>query len=318
VSTGKRPHAKEKFSTIILAAGIGKRMYSKTPKILHKILGKPIISFVVEQAQNIKSDEIILVIGKNAKIIKKLIGNKVKYAMQRVPRGTGDATKRGIDISKNSNILILCGDVPLLREATIMKLINHHNETKADLSFLTCQMKNPFGYGRIIRNNKNKVLGIVEQSNATARQRKIREMNAGVYYGKKKSLISALNKIDNKNRQREFYLTDIVREMFRKKKKLDGLKTKNEEEIMGINSKFDLSKARAIVKQNWFKKLLEQGVYIEDPPTTNIDLSVQIGKFVHIRPHTLIEGKTRIKDGMTVGPFVWIKDGKKLKYPQHA
>lgn len=248
--TEKQSISNKKLSIIILAAGEGKRMHLKTPKVLQKILGKPIILFVVELAENIKTDETIIVVGKNAKEIKTVIGNRVKYAVQSVPRGTGDASKKGIEISTNNNVLILCGDVPLLQKDTILKLLQYHNKTKADLTFLSCHMKNPFGYGRIIRDENKNVLGIVEQADATIEEQKIKEMNAGVYYGKKTLILSALNKITKQNRQGEYYLTDVVGEMLKKREKVVALKIHNEKEIMGINSKSDLIKARKIAKDN--------------------------------------------------------------------
>ena len=304
---------KKKLSTIILAGGIGKRMYSKTPKVLHKILGKPIISFAVELAHKIKSDEVIVVVGKDAKELKRSIGKEVKYAIQPTPLGSGDAAKKGIAIASNKNTLILNGDVPLLTEATIIQLLNNHKRQDADMTILTCKVKDPHGYGRIIRGKKNTISSIVEQSDATIRQQKIKEINAGVYYGNKELLSSSLNRITSDNRQGEYYLTDIVKEMLRKEKKVVGFTIYNEEEITGINSKWELSKVREIVKMKWFTQLMYNGVYIEDPSTTNIDLSAQIGNYVHIRPYTIIEGNTEIEDGMTIGPFVWIKNGKKMK-----
>ncbi len=317
MTTVKQPGSRRKISTIILAAGIGKRMYSKTPKVLYKILGKPIISFVIEAARGIKTNEIVVVVGKTAVKIKKVVGNGVKYAVQSVPKGTGDAARKGVEIATNSHILILCGDVPLLKKETLTRLLDHHSKKKADLTFLTCQVSNPFGYGRVIRDRRDNIVGIVEQTDTTVAQKKIGEINAGVYYGRKKVILSALKKITTNNRQGEFYLTDVVREMLKKKKKVAGLKIYDEDEIMGINSKMDLSRARQIVKMKWFEQLMAEGVFIEDTTTTNIDLTVRIGKFVHIRPHTLIEGETRIKDGMTIGPFIWIKDGKRQRHKKN-
>lgn len=259
--TEKQSISNEKISTIILAAGKGKRMHSKTPKVLHKISGKPIILFVVELAENIKSDEIIIIVEKNAKEIKRVIGNKSKYAVQSIPRGTGDASKKGIEISTNNNILILCGDVPFLQKDTILKFLNYHDKTKADLTFLTCQVKNPFGYGRIIRDENKNVLGIVEQADTTIEEQKIKEINAGVYYGKKTLILSALNKINTQNRQGEYYLTDVVREMLKNRKRVVALKITNEKEIMGINSKSDLLNAEEIAKSNKFSRIfpVQQG-----------------------------------------------------------
>ncbi len=312
--TGNQPISDEKLTTIILAAGKGKRMYSKKSKILHEILGKPLISFAVELSKEIRSNEIVIVVGKNADQVREVFGNGVTYVLQPTPRGTGDAAKRGIVASVNSNILILCGDVPLLQKETIDRLIDCHERKNADFTLLTCEIGNPYGYGRIMRNSKRDVVGIIEQSDATADQQKIREINAGIYYGRKKTMLSALSQITADNRQGEFYLTDVVREMIREKKRVFGLKISNEQEILGINSKIDLAKARELIKLKWYNQLMARGVYIEDPQSTTIDLSVKIGNYVHIRPHTIIEGKTTIKDGTTVGPFVWIKDGKKVNY----
>lgn len=309
----KQSICNDELSTVILAAGIGKRMYSKTPKILHTILGKPVISFVVDLARAIESDEIVLVVGKHTQEIKKTVGNKVKYVVQAIPRGTGDAAKKGIAVSSKRNVLILCGDVPLLTRKTLMKLISHYRSTYADITILTCEVKNPFGYGRIIRNKKNRITGIIEQTDATPMQQEIKEINAGVYYGNKAVITSALNNITTLNRQGEYYLTDIVKDLIKKKKKVTTVMINNEEEILGINSKRDLSRAREICKKRWCAELMTRGVYIEDPVTTSIDFSVQIGNGVHIRPYTLIEGRTTIKDGAVIGPFAWIKNGRKMK-----
>ncbi len=309
----ERSNYRNKLSTIILAAGIGKRMYSKTPKILHTILGKPIISFVIDLAKAIQSDEIIIVVGKHGREIKKIIGSGVTYALQAVPQGTGDAAKRGIALSSNRDVLILCGDVPFLTKKTLMKLMAYHAKEYSDITILTCEVKNPSGYGRIIHDTKNRITGIIEQTDATRRQQAIKEINTGVYYGKRTVIASALNEITSLNRQGEYYLTDIVRTLIKRRKKIARVKIKNEEEILGINSKLDLSHACELCKKRWFEELTARGVFIEDPITTTIDLSVQIGTNVHIRPFTLIEGKTKIKDGAIIGPFVWIKNGKKMK-----
>jgi bifunctional UDP-N-acetylglucosamine pyrophosphorylase/glucosamine-1-phosphate N-acetyltransferase len=306
------------FSTIILAAGKGTRMYSKTPKVLHTILGKPIISFAVQLARTIKTKEIIVVIGKHAHTLRKTIGTGVKYAVQARPLGSGDAAKNGIAVATGTHVLIVNGDVPLLSETTVFKLLAYHEKQNAVLTILTCTMKNPFGYGRIIRNKNNSVSGIIEQTDATAQQQKIKEINVGVYYGKRDLLSYALDKITSVNRQGEYYLTDIVHEVIREKKKVAGLKINNEEEILGINSKYELARAREIAKARWFEQLMLGGVDIEDPLTTIIDLSVRFGKNVRIRPHTIIEGNTTIKSGTTVGPFVWIRNGKKMGIGVHV
>ena len=306
------PILHDKLSTIILAAGEGKRMKSKTPKILHPILGKPLICFVLELAREIGSAETVLVVNNTSESIYDRLGNDIQYAIQEEPLGSGDAARKGLEKARSEIALILCGDVPLLKKQTIVRLCDYHIQQGADLTILTCRMDNPFGYGRIVRDTNDHIASIIEQTDADAGQQKIKEINAGVYLGSRKLLLSALGTISNENEQGEFYLTDAIREIASAGNKVCGFIAERPSEIIGVNSKAQLAQVRELVKQEWFDQLMKQGVFIEDPSTTNIDLSVKIGKSVHIRPHTMIEGKTVIEDGTTIGPFAWIKDGKRV------
>jgi bifunctional UDP-N-acetylglucosamine pyrophosphorylase/glucosamine-1-phosphate N-acetyltransferase len=306
------PILHDKLSTIILAAGKGKRMKSETPKILHPILGKPLISFVLELAREIGSAETVLVVNDTSDHAYERLGGNIQYAIQKEPLGSGDAARKGLEKARSEIALILCGDVPLLKKQTLARLCEHHTEQGADLTILTCRMGDPFGYGRIVRDRNDYITSIVEQTDADPMQQQIKEINAGVYLGSRELLLSALGRITNENEQGEYYLTDAIREIAGAGSKVCGYVTGNATEIIGVNSKAQLAQVRELVKQEWFDLLMKQGVFIEDPATTNIDLSVKIGKSVHIRPHTMIEGKTVINEGTTVGPFVWIKDGKKV------
>jgi bifunctional UDP-N-acetylglucosamine pyrophosphorylase/glucosamine-1-phosphate N-acetyltransferase len=311
------PILQEKISTIILAAGIGKRMRSKTPKVLHHILGRPIVGFVLQIARGIPSEQIVLVVNSKQRDAYQILGADIHYAIQEEPLGSGDAALKGIEAAQCNTVLILCGDVPLLKLQTVAGLVGNHNEQKADLTILTCDMKNPYGYGRILRKSDGWISAIIEQTDATPVEQKITEINAGVYYGRKDLLSSALAQITNNNEQGELYLTDAVKDIASRGKKVGAYMIDNEDEIIGVNTKAQLTQVRTIVKQGWFEQLMRRGVYIEDPSTTNIDLSVKIGDHVHIRPHTLIEGDTTIPAGETVGPFVWIKDGKHIERPAY-
>lgn len=305
------PILQEKISTIILAAGEGKRMHSRTPKVLHPILGKPIVGFVLDLARKIGSAEIILVINDRDPDCYRVLGKDIIYAFQKKQLGSGDAARQGMKKATTEEILILCGDVPLLQAATIVGLVKHHNEKKADVTILTCRMDDPYGYGRVIRSRDDHVTAIVEQADGTHEELEIKEINAGVYFGTHQLFLSALSRITNHNKQGEFYLTDAIRDMAAQGNKVCGHLIADEHEIIGVNTKEQLAYVRAIVKKDYFAELMKQGVYIEDPLTTDIDLSVKIGQGVHIRPHTLLEGDTVIPDSEVVGPFVWIKDGKK-------
>jgi bifunctional UDP-N-acetylglucosamine pyrophosphorylase/glucosamine-1-phosphate N-acetyltransferase len=309
------PILQEKISTIILAAGIGKRMRSKTPKILHQILGIPMIGFVLKIARAIGSAQIVLVVNDLKHDAYVSLGADICYTVQEKPLGSGDAALRGISAATSEGILILCGDVPLLRMETIVHLLSYHKEERASLTILTCNMNDPYGYGRIIRGKTGHIAAITEQTDATPQEKKISEVNAGVYYGEKDLFLRALAQTTNKNKQGEFYLTDAVRNIASGGKKVCGYMIEDETEVIGINTKEQLAQVRALVKNEWFAQLMQRGVYVEDPATTSIDLTVNIGENVHIRPHTLIEGNTTIPNGTTVGPFAWIKDGKQIERP---
>ena len=285
-------------------------MFSSVPKILHTILGKPIIEFVVEIAESIGSDQIVLVVGKQKNEFSKIIGRRVTYAVQPAPLGTGDAAKIGLTHTHQESILILLGDAPAIKPETLYRMMEFHCLKKAALTVLTCALSDPGRYGRIVRDRRGQLKEIIEHSDASAAQRSIREINSGMYFGQKSAMVSAVARLTDRNRQSEFYLTDIVRHLIAAKKSVVGYKIENEEEIHGINSRTDMARMRGFIKQRWFEDLMERGVWIEDPATTTIDLSVKIGDHVRIRPYTMLEGRTRIPDGQTVGPFVWIRDNK--------
>jgi bifunctional UDP-N-acetylglucosamine pyrophosphorylase/glucosamine-1-phosphate N-acetyltransferase len=189
-------------------------------------------------------------------------------------------------------------------------MIAEHASEKAALTFLTCDFSDPQGYGRVIRDRRRKVVKIVEDADASSAQKKIHEINAGVYFTNRELLRRALQKVDPRNRQGEYYLTDIVREILAGREKVIGYKIAAEDELVGINTQADLARVRGLIKNRWFADLMNRGIRIDDPATTNIDLTVKIGDHVHIRPYTLLEGRTRIPEGQTVGPFVWIRDNR--------
>ena len=309
------PILQENLSAIILAAGIGKRMKSKIPKILHRILGKPIISFVLDLARDVGSAQTVMVVNEYKDDFLKSLGESVCFAIQKKPLGTGDAATRGLEKAQNDEVLILCGDVPLLQKSTIVELMKYHREQSADVTILTCRMDDPFGYGRIVRDQNGKISAIVEQSDASNEQQELKEINAGVYYGKKDLIKAALKGLTRDNSQGEYYLTDAIHSMVRRGRSVHGYMIENADEISGINTKEQLTRVRALVKSKWFDLLMERGVCIEDPATTNIDLSVEIGEGARIRPYSLLEGKTKVRGGDTIGPFIWIKDDKVLFSP---
>jgi bifunctional UDP-N-acetylglucosamine pyrophosphorylase/glucosamine-1-phosphate N-acetyltransferase len=266
---------------------------------------------VLELAREIGTETVLVVNNAKGDTYDSL-GKDIQFAIQEKPLGSGDAAQKGLEKARSEIALILCGDVPLLKKQTLVDLCDYHIQQSADVTILTCCMDDPYGYGRIIRDRDGHVTAIIEQTDATLEQQKIKEINAGVYLGSRDLLTSGLEQITNENQQGEYYLTDAIREIAGAGKRVCGYMTDSATEIIGVNSKAQLAQVRELAKQEWFARLMKQGVYIEDPTTTNIDLSVKIGNSVHVRPHTLIEGNTTIHDGETVGPFVWIKDGKRI------
>ncbi|MBT8356787.1 MAG: NTP transferase domain-containing protein [Deltaproteobacteria bacterium] len=243
---------KNKLAVIILAAGMGTRMKSTKAKVLHEVLGIPMILYVVETAKKVAGDNVILVIGHQADEVKRIVSEKakVRYAYQDKQLGTGHAVSCALSFIPDDceEVVILCGDVPMLTADTIIKLVDDHVQTNRDVSLLAVEMDNPTGYGRVLHDIKGHVSKIVEEADANKEQKQIKMINTGIYCVKKNFLIDTVGKIKSNNAQGEFYLTDIV-ELGNLRKKPVGAIVGNEgEEFFGINSKKDLKEAEKIMK----------------------------------------------------------------------
>jgi bifunctional UDP-N-acetylglucosamine pyrophosphorylase/glucosamine-1-phosphate N-acetyltransferase len=298
---------------LILTAGEGKRMKSSIPKVLHPILGQPIISYVVEEVKKVSPENIVLVVGYGSDDVKKALqSDRLSYVSQSRQLGTADAvmsSRRKLD-GYEGTIAILCGDSPLIRHETLRKFINTHKKSKSLLSILTAKVSNPYGYGRVIRDGSGKITAIVEEKDATPSQRIVNEINSGMYCVETGFLWKALDQIDKKNNQEEFYLTDIVGIASRSGIEVTGFNLNVEEEIIGINNRVELSHAEELMRKRINEKLMLSGVTILDPEQTYISPQVSIGKDTVIYPQSFIYGKTRIGKRCKIGPSVWIEDAK--------
>jgi bifunctional UDP-N-acetylglucosamine pyrophosphorylase/glucosamine-1-phosphate N-acetyltransferase len=298
---------------LILTAGEGKRMKSSIPKVLHPILGQPIISYVVEEVKKISPENIVLVVGSGSDDVKKALeSDRLSYVSQSRQLGTADAvmsSRRKLD-GYEGTVAILCGDSPLIRHETLRKFINTHKKSKSLLSILTAKVSNPYGYGRVIRDGSGKITAIVEEKDATPSQRIVNEINSGMYCVETGFLWKALDQIDKKNNQEEFYLTDIVGIASRSGIEVTGFNLNVEEEIIGINNRVELSHAEELMRKRINEKLMLSGVTILDPEQTYISPQVSIGKDTVIYPQSFIYGKTRIGKRCKIGPSVWIEDAK--------
>lgn len=243
---------KNNVAVIILAAGMGTRMKSTKAKVLHEILGKPMILYVVETAKKVAGNDVILVIGNQADEVKRIVSEKakVRYAYQDKQLGTGHAVSCALSLIPDycEEVVILCGDVPLLTAETVMQLVDDHVKTKRDISLLAVEKDNPRGYGRVLYDDRDHVLKIVEEADANKEQKQIKMINTGIYCVRKNFLVDTVGKIKSNNAQGEFYLTDLI-EMGNKAKKLVGALVGNDDkEFFGINSKNELKEAEKMMK----------------------------------------------------------------------
>ena len=281
---------------IILAAGQGTRMKSKLYKVLHPVCGKPMVDHVLTEIEKNNMDEIVTVVGHGAEMVEKTLGDRTKYALQAEQLGTGHAVLQAEKLlgDKDGMTLIACGDTPLFTAKTFEELFEYHKSKGAVATVLTAHAENPFGYGRIIRNEIGIVEKIVEQKDATAEEAAVKEINTGVYCFDNKELFAALHQIKNDNAQGEYYLPDVM-EIFQKQGKVvAAYQMKNFEESMGVNDRIALSNATKVMRRRINENLMRQGVTLIDPDTTYIDIDVKVGSDTVIEPGVQLKGKTEI------------------------
>lgn len=295
---------------IILAAGLGKRMNSTVSKVLHKVCGVPMLQSVISTARQLKSDKIIVIAGKHIDIIKKQVNAKdVLFVMQKEAKGTGHALLCAMPLLRNFRgvILVINGDTPLVTSDTLKKFLSLHKKDKNAVSILSFIAKQPVNYGRVIRNNSGLVLSITEDKDADPVQKKINEVNSGVYAINPEGL-HILNYIKMNKSSGEYYLTDIVELSAKRGLKSSAYCMGTEEEFMGVNTKEELYRASTLMKMNILKKLINKGVNFLDTGSVFIHPDVLIGKDTAIFPNVYLEGHTRIGRGSTIYPNVRISN----------
>jgi bifunctional UDP-N-acetylglucosamine pyrophosphorylase/glucosamine-1-phosphate N-acetyltransferase len=291
-------------------------MKSKKSKVLHKLCGKPIISYPIKACKSLIPDELYIVIGHNSEDIKNVINdNDIVFVYQSEPLGTGHAVMQVIPYLKNKDmdVLIMPADAPLIRIETIKELYNFHKENDALVSILTTEMPDPTGYGRIIRSSGNRVLMIVEEADAFPEEKQIKEINSGIYIFESNILIEALNEIKPDNKQGEYYLTDVIAIIQRKYGGVYAYKINDWKEIIGINTREQLSQAHSILQERIIKRHLENGVSILFPNLVYIEEDVIIESDVVIYPFVSILGNSYISENCEIGPNVILENYKTKK-----
>jgi len=298
---------------IILAAGKGTRMKSSLPKVLHPIFEKPLLKYVDDAVSKITSvKEKFIIVGHQSEIVSEYVSKNIENAkciLQSPQRGTGDAVNKAYNDLENfdGNVLILCGDTPLLTTETLTEFIDFHKTQNSDLTVMSAIFENPFNYGRIVRNENNSVEKIVEEKDANADEKQIKEVNAGVYCINWEKVHQAFNELTCNNAQAEYYLTDIISWAVKKSLNVNAYTIKDNTEIFGINSKIHLEEATRILNQRNLTKLMEQGITIVDRNSTYISCDTEIGADTTILPNVYIEGKNKIGSNCKIGPFARLR-----------
>ena len=291
------------FTSVILAAGMGTRMKSKMPKVLHKVCGKPLSKWVIDASEAAGADKVCAVVGHKAETVKEVLGDVCEFALQAEQKGTGHAVMQAIDVIKNSKgeVVILNGDTPLITAETINKAIEYHKNNGNQATVITAILDDATGYGRIVRDNDGSVLKIVEQKDASEEEKKINEVNSGMYVFDAQSLVYALDKITPNNAQGEYYLTDTLEILLSAGKKIGGYAISDNDEIRGINDRVQLNEAEKIMQKRINEYHMRNGVTMRNPESIYIEDGVEIGNDTEICQNVTIKSGTKIGSDCVIG-----------------
>ena len=302
---------KNNISALILAAGLGTRMKSNKAKVLHEVLFKPMILHVLDTVQALAPDNIYVIVGHQREKVAELVsGYRASCIVQEEQLGTGHAVlcaEKELNKSEGT-VLILSGDVPLVKAATLRAMLDAHTANRPVLTVMTATLHDPTNYGRIVRDDRGRLMGIVEEKDASEAQRKIREVNAGIYCADTAFLFQTLKKVRPDNKQGEIYLTDIVKIAIDSKRKVNVFGGGGGEELLGINSRSELAAANKYLQHLKNSQLMADGVSLNDPETIFIQQEVRIGCDTVINANVQISGNSRIGRNCTIGPDVVLHD----------
>ncbi len=299
----------ENLEVIILAAGLGTRMKSSTIKILHRAAGRPIVDYVLDVAADLSPNPPVMVIGYQREAVQKSIGERARYAVQEQQLGTGHAVLQAAPAIEaggveGKRVLILSGDVPLTRPETLRGLIEEHERAGNALTLLTMKLDDPAMYGRIVRDPSGGVMRIVEAKDASEDEKRIDEVNAGIYVFNGEHLFDHLRNLSTDNAQGEYYLTDLLAILRDAGQRVGAMVVRDPTEVIGVNSRGELAQVEAEIQRRVVAKLMANGVTFRNPSTVVIDSTVQIGADTVVYPFVTLEGNTQIGEGCVIEPGV--------------
>ncbi len=291
------------LSVVILAAGQGTRMRSSLPKVLHEIGGRPLLSHVIAMAKELGAKNIIVVYGHGGEIVQAAIDEEgVQWVEQKQQLGTGHAVQQAIpklEHDEDGSTLVLYGDVPLVRVESLRSLLNA--QSPESLAILTTKLSNATGYGRIIRSENGKVTKIVEEKDADEKTRQIKEINTGILCASARNLRRWLDKTDNSNQQKEYYLTDCVELAVKEGTTVGAIICEDPTEVLGVNTRVQLSELETIFQARERQNLMLNGVTMRDPKTVYIEGNLEVGNDIVIEPNVLFRGDVKLDHNVKVG-----------------
>lgn len=293
----------ERVHAVVLAAGKGKRMNSDLPKVLHRLCGQPLITYVLDSLSRAGIEHRIVIVGQGADAVRAVVGGRARFIDQVDQRGTGHAVMQALPLlpERDDPVLVLYGDTPLLTPQTIRALLELHRSAGSSATMLTAELPDPSGYGRVIRDRAGRVQRIVEEADASPEEGRVREINAGTYVFDPQALREALAALTPDNAQREYYLTDTVSWLLGRGRAVNAL-VASPDETMGINSRRELAQVEAVMRRRILDRLMDEGVTIVDPVTTYVHAGVRVGRDTIIHPQSHLEGATTVGRSCTIGP----------------
>jgi bifunctional UDP-N-acetylglucosamine pyrophosphorylase/glucosamine-1-phosphate N-acetyltransferase len=299
------------LAVVTLAAGKGSRMKSDLPKVLHRLAGKPMLAHVLNSAAALPQAKQHVVIGHGAEAVQQQItGFDVSWAMQTEQKGTGHAVAQAMpDVDPAATVLVLYGDVPLIRTETLNKLLAETHDGQA-LALLTVELADPTGYGRIVRDDAGNIQAIVEHKDASAEQHKIREVNTGILAVSAAHLNSWLPQLSSNNAQGEYYLTDIIAMAVEQGVAVRAIHPQDEYEVQGVNDRLQLAELERIYQRQQADNLLREGVSLADPARIDVRGTLTVGADVVIDVGCVFEGDVVLEDGVQIGPYCVVKNSR--------